>query len=253
MKNIKTSNFFKKGRLLLSLLLALLLAALLAAQVTLPGAAVFAADGATTLSSYAKGADGKRYRVTASYGAEAGIPADAALSVIPITEDSAGYDGYVAQAARALGRVADGGGEIQLFDISLVSGGDPSVRYQPAEGASVEMKVRLAEAPDGGLGVVHFGEEPEVLESAVSGRTVSFETTGFSVYAFVEARAAEAAFSGVFKGDLSDLDGKTLYISNKRGSVEYYLVGAPAAANWLAQANTQSNAQAFTFHRQEGG
>ncbi|MBQ6118776.1 MAG: hypothetical protein IJK98_06055, partial [Clostridia bacterium] len=188
MKNIITSNFFKNGRLLLSLLLALLLAA----QVTLPGAAVFAADGATTLSSYAKGADGKRYRVTASYGAEAGIPADAALSVIPITENTAGYDDYVTQATRALRCVIDGNEDIQLFDIAIVSGGDSSVRYQPAAGASVEMKVRLAEAPEKDLGVVHFGEETERLDSEVDGRTVAFETTGFSVYAFVNISGSDS-------------------------------------------------------------
>ena len=168
MKNIKTSNFFKKGRLLLSLLLALLLAV----QVALPGAAVFAADDATTLSKYCKGADGKTYRVTASYGADAGIPADAALSVIPITEHTAGYDDYVTQAAHALRCVIGGAEEIQLFDISLRSA-DGSAEYQPAEGAAVEMKVRLAEAPEADLGVVHFGEETERLDSEVDGRTVA--------------------------------------------------------------------------------
>lgn len=216
--------------------------------------AAFAAayDGEISLSTVCVGADGKRYQIMISCGEDAGIPENASLVSSAIIEEDAAFSSYAAQACETLGYYPGGEHTIRLFDISVVDRDDPSVCYQPEEGACVELKVRLAAAPENELNVVHFGETPEVLESAVNGRTVSVETTGFSVYAFVEARAADAAFSGVFKGDLSDLDGKTLYISNKRSATEYFLIGAPAAANWLAQTNSQNNAQAFTFHRKEG-
>ncbi len=227
----------------------LLLISLLFSQ-TLPAAASY--DGSDSLSCVCVGADGKKYQIMAFYGEDAGIPGNAAISASAITEDDADYELYASQAVNTLGYSAGGENSVRLFDISVVDGNDASVVYQPAGGATVEIKVRLASAPENEMGVVHFGDRPEVLASAVTGRTVSFETTGFSVYAFVDAKSVDTDSSGVFGGEVADLDGETLFISNKRNSTEYYLLGAAAATNWLAQTSSRNNAQGFTFHKQEG-
>ena len=133
-----------------SWLLCALLVMILTAQTLLPGTTVLAAALGETvsLSTVCKGADGKNYQVMAAFGEDAGIPADAALTASAVTKDDADYESYVAQAAEALSCDVDEENGIRLFDISLVSGDDPSVQYQPAEGAFVEVKVRLAAAPE---------------------------------------------------------------------------------------------------------
>ena len=250
MKNIKTSVFFRKGRFLLSLLLSLVMAA----QAALPGAVVFAADGTTTLSKYCKGTDGRNYRVTASYGADAGIPADAQLSVSSIAENSADYDGYVRQAALALHCVIDSAEEIRLFDISLVSA-DGATEYQPAEGATVEMKVRLAAAPETDLGVVHFGEEAERLDSEVDGRTVAFAATGFSVYAFVDIQGVDNVIHNV-----ADFGEGSVYLSvtTTKGNTYFLAAGTnPGSSNTgqvynRTEANRMEGAAAYCFEKLDG-
>ena len=72
----------------------------------------------------------------------------------------------------------------RFFDISITFDGET---VQPAPGSSVEVRIELADTASDTLSVVHFGESAEVLESAAESGAVDFETTGFSVYAIVEA------------------------------------------------------------------
>ena len=209
------------GKVLLSLLLMLVLVL----SSALPGMAVVAAaadDGTTTLITYCQDAEGKNYKVTASYAEETGIPADARLTASAVTEDDEAYETYVSQAADALGFDAAFALTMQLFDIALVSSEDPSVKYQPAEGTAVDMKVRLAEAVENEFGLVHIGEEEvETLETDVSGRNVSFEATGFSVYAFVNIFDTDGVIT-----DSSRLNQGRVYISAVSGSGKTYYMAS---------------------------
>ena len=137
-------------------------------------------------------ADGVAYSITVSFGSDAGIPKGAQLRVEEILQDSqapegvADYDSLVAQSADAIGVQAATVSYARFFDINIVDAEGNEV--QPAEGAAVNVDIRLADkADDADPQVVHFGETTEVLNAKSKGDTVSFETTGFSVYGIVEA------------------------------------------------------------------
>ena len=212
----KFSLLRKTGRWLIGLLLVFVLTA----QTMLPAVFALPEEGgdATTLSTVCRGTDGKGYRVTASYSADAGIPDDAVLSVRSISGSDGDYAGYVSQAAQTLRCSIDTETAIQLFDIAIVSG-DSAVEYQPSEGASIEMKVRLASVPEAEIGVVHFGDETERLDSEVDGRTVSFEATGFSVYAFVSIHGVDSIVH-----DAAAFDEMPVYLSvTIKGNMTYFI------------------------------
>ena len=132
--------------------------------------------------------NGHNYRISVTYGASAGIPENADLNVEELTEGSSSYETYVANTESALGMEEGSAGYIRLFDISIIDKHDPSVRYQPAEGTTVDVKIELADSENGELSVVHFANEDaegDVVETSTEGRAVSFEAEGFSVYAIV--------------------------------------------------------------------
>ena len=205
----------------LSAALCVLLFAALTLQTALPAAAVFvaAASATTELSSVCQGTDGKRYKITAKWGAEAGFPADAALSVKPIAKTDDTFARCADKAEAQLGCELDRDADIVLFDISIVSGADKTVTYQPAEGSAVEMSVRLTEQPDRELGVLHFGEETERVESEVDGRTLHFEAESFSVYGFVSLESTDAILR-----DPAALGREPLYIyvTSTAGNIFYF-------------------------------
>ena len=123
--------------------------------------------------------DGKQYQVTVTYDSDAGIPEDAELSVSELTEGRK-YDKYVKKAAKKLGVSADSLAFARAFDIALMNP-ESGAHYQPAKPLKVRVKL-LDEEPGSSVDVVHFGDKTEVLESSVSGKSVEFETDGFSVY-----------------------------------------------------------------------
>ena len=137
--------------------------------------------------------DRKDYKVTASYGVEAGIPAGAELEVEEIlpdensdskgarsnrasqedpndandtdktgasSEHSLDYEEYVAKTEDALGMEEGSAEYIRLFDIKIVDKNDHSIKYQPKEGTAVDVRIELADAEDGkDLSVVHFADD----------------------------------------------------------------------------------------------
>ncbi len=150
-------------------------------------------------------ADGEAYRISASYGEDAGIPEGAELEVSEVTEGTSAYgmsyEEYAAHAESALGMEEGSAAYIRMFDIKIVDKDDRSVKYQPAEGATVDVRIELADADDGtDLSVVHFaggdndGSKVESrTENGESGTAVAFAADGFSVYAVVDESTAENA------------------------------------------------------------
>ena len=209
---------------------------LLVFQVALPGLPALAADdGMTTLSELCYDEGGTKYKVTVEFGEDAGIPADASLSVSVLPESGAAYESYVSQAADALNCSIENESEVHLFDISLVSSSDSGVTYQPADGSYVDVTVRLASSIKNELGVVHFGEETEVIDGSVSGKYVSFEATGFSVYALVDF--SELTPEDPFIHDITSLDQQPLYISASTASGNKYFVSSGIVYDSYAKAN----------------
>lgn len=164
----------------------------------------FASDGSsvyvivgTVIEKNVLASNGKNYKITVTYGAETGIPADANLSVeeiLPSENDdastSSAYEEYVSKTENALGMAEGSAGYIRLFDIKIIDKDDHSVKYQPKEGTVVDVRIELADAEDGkDLSVIHFADDDAdglTVASEMDGQTVIFETSGFSVYAIVD-------------------------------------------------------------------
>ena len=139
--------------------------------------------------------DGHNYKITVTYGEDAKIPANADLSVEEIMNDSAAYSAYVADTENILGMEEGSAGYIRLFDIKIVDKDDQNVKYQPAEGSTVNVRIELADAEDGiNLSVVHFADDEDlgkvVTGTSMDGQAVEFATEGFSVYAVVDEEDA---------------------------------------------------------------
>lgn len=147
----------------------------------------------TTIEEIVLAGDGNKYRITATYGSEAGIPADARLEIEEITEESDEYAAYVALTESALGFEEGGASYIRMFDIGIVDKDDAGIKYQPANGAAVDVRIELADADSAGLSVVHFADGSSrgdivesTTESSGNGSVVRFAAEGFSVYAVAD-------------------------------------------------------------------
>ena len=125
---------------------------------------------------------GAGYSVTVSYTAEAGIPEGAQLKVSELAEGSAGYAQYAERSADATGFELEDLNYIKLLDIKIVDAQGSKVVLS----APVDVQIRLTDIVYGGgsTRIIHFtGSGTEVLAPAVSGNDLSFETSGFSIYA----------------------------------------------------------------------
>ncbi len=134
--------------------------------------------------------DGHNYRVSVTCGADAGIPEGADLSVEEIAQDTPEYDAYVADLENVFGKGEKRVEYVRLFDIKIVDAFDDAVKYQPAEGSQVDVRIELADTVNKDLNVVHFGEnetEGVILDAGTdegeAGSFVEFKTDGFSVFA----------------------------------------------------------------------
>ena len=125
-------------------------------------------------------AAGDDWSVAINYGADAGIPSDAALEVSEMT--GAVAEVFTEQAARVLDVDADSFTYVRVLDMAIVKDGES---LQPQ--APVDVSVRLDDMPEklaaeDELRVVHFSAIPQAPECALEGNTVTFEADGFSAY-----------------------------------------------------------------------
>ena len=174
-----------------------------------------------SIETYYTTVSGDRYKITLNYSQKAGIPEGAELNVREILPEDEDYNAYVANTEKALGMEEDSAGYIRLFDIKIVNPNDPSVKYQPAEGTSVYVKIELADSESDTLNVVHFADGDDtgsVIDAEADGQTVSFETSGFSVYAVVEGPSAVSiGWHKVTSLDELLTHQEGLYIGHKNG------------------------------------
>ena len=187
----------------------------------------------TTIEKIVLASDGHNYRITATYGAETGIPADADLAVEEISADSELYGEYVSKTENALGMEEGSAGYIRLFDISIIGRDDPGIKYQPAAGTAVDIRIELADSISEWLNVVHFADGEEegktidsITENGEACSMVGFQADSFSVYSIVDAPEPAAIIStGWYKAtslnEIEELGNNGFYVSWK----DYYLTG----------------------------
>ena len=139
-----------------------------------------------TIEKTVLASDGNNYRVTVSYGPETGIPADADLVAEEITEESPEYEEYVSKTENALGWESGAASYARAFDIKIVDKNNPDIKYQPAEGQSVDVIIELVDSESHSLSVVHFTDGDKngnvVKVSASKDGAVDFAADGFSIY-----------------------------------------------------------------------
>ena len=90
------------------------------------------------------------------------------------------------EAADALGCDVASIKYARFFNISIIDSTGEEI--QPAEGSIVDVSLSLEDeaVENDALNIVHFGEQADVMDTTVDAESIRFETTGFSVYAFIE-------------------------------------------------------------------
>ena len=199
-------------------------------------------DGITTLSS-----SGKTYKITASYGPETGIPADAELVVSEIPSGDV-YDEYMDKATTALGY--DDVKYIRLFDICLMKDG---AECEPNEGTSVSIRIVVNDSLTDNVNVVHMPDDSdaEVVDatyySVSKGTQITFDADGFSTYAIVEG-IEPVIPSAEYADSYDDLtDSKGFFMSLTRSNTTYYVKNSMNTTNSVLEETTSLVVNPATF------
>ena len=205
-------------------------------------------------------AAGETYVITVTCSSDSGIPRTADLAVSEITEErpaeGRSYAEYVSDAEAALGAEEGSAGYIRLFDIKIVDENDPDIRYQPAPGTSVDVKIRLADADSGGLSVVHFADGSDagsVIENVnPEGESIRFAAEGFSVYAVVQlGDPAGAMIKSLTELDSAIADGKSFKLSVFRQSANQYFTSNLNGEGCYTVTTSSQNAAEWTLEKAE--
>ncbi len=143
------------------------------------GSGGFAAPAIVTRELTAS--DRQTYEVTVQYDTDPGLPRDLALQVRELApEEDGAYDDYVDRSLELLGKSREELRYARAFDIALT---DPATGQRVQPRREVEVRIRLLGTPAAPeTDVVHFGDQPQVMDCAVAGETVAFSAQGFSVY-----------------------------------------------------------------------
>ncbi|MBQ7455935.1 MAG: hypothetical protein IJS53_05770, partial [Clostridia bacterium] len=146
----------------------------------------------TVLTATVFASDGNTYEITVTYQNTAGIPMEGtALLVNEILPETAEYEYYLSESAKAGGTDTDHLALSRAFDIRIVDEADASVVYEPAGNVDVSIRLvgsTLEDYVD--VFVTHFEENPDTgsvtastVDTQVTEDTVAFTTDSFSVYA----------------------------------------------------------------------
>lgn len=177
--------------------------------------------------------DGNNYRITVTYDYNAGVPANAQLSVTEITPESdpEAYADYLARIENAMGW-EDQASYARLFDIKILDGNGEKVELNAPVNVTIELADKVVDANAPETQVMHFAddaEEPDVVQGVdVEGEVVSFAADSFSVYAIVDAPSGPPMpEQGEAVHSLPELvanlsDGMTFYMSVQRSGGTYF-------------------------------
>ena len=120
--------------------------------------------------------------VSVIYDDYAGLPAGVSLRAVPLEAGTAEYSNYLRRAAWLLEARTGDLREAELLDLSIVKDG---TEYQPGAMVDVELELADVSGPER-LTVIHFGQEAELVPARLRNGTLTFEATGFSVYAILK-------------------------------------------------------------------
>ena len=225
-----------------------------------------------TIEKYVLASDGYNYKISVTYGQDAGVPKGAELAVSEIMADESDvfetekYEELIAKTGNTLGWDPEQASYFRLFDIKIVDENGEKVEIL----TPVDVKIELADKEAGeeaaaNTQVIHFADGAEtgdvVQGVEIEGETVSFSADGFSAYAIIEGPSAmQVNWHKVESVDeLSTLGSSGLYIGHTKG---YYFTSdvfqinssrtgitktTPAQKNYPA-----SNAVKYYFEQVEG-
>ena len=217
----------------------------------------------TVLEKTVLASDGQNYKVTVTCEEGSGFPETAELSVEEITDGYSvygkSYEEYVADTEYALD-IAEGTTEyIRLFDISIVDRNDHSIKYQPAEGSSVEVTIELADSQHDNLNVVHFADENDdwsvvntwsLADTDTDWPTVIFDADSFSVYSIVEA-PPPVRFDTYKLNSAGEIEENKAYIFSYNNP-EKYFTNNLNNKGCLTESNNFSSAAEWYFEKISG-
>ncbi|MBQ7521182.1 MAG: InlB B-repeat-containing protein [Clostridia bacterium] len=163
-----------------------------AAVIPEDGWAAFEADSFsiyafTVLEKVVEAGNGETYKITVTYDAASGIPADAQIRAAEVATGSEAYMAYLSRTAERLGVEISSVTYTRQFDISLV--GPDGREYQPDDEVSVSIELLETAAADvKDVQVIHFTDDAadQKLNATTQGATVSFGTSGFSVFSLID-------------------------------------------------------------------
>ncbi len=190
----------------------------------------------STIEQSVLASDGSTYRVTVTYGNDAGVPEGAQLVVSELDENAEAYSDLVAKSESALGMASGSAEHIRLFDIKIVDANGEKVEIT----APVDVKIELessADALNQNSKVVHIAdgaEEGEVVGNVqIEGESVSFTANGFSAYAIVDVPNIDETGGWGMLTSMSDLEshiqnGDGIYIGHVDG---YYATSSVTKVN----------------------
>ncbi len=211
----------------------------------------------TTIEKTVLAGDGNNYRITVSFGQDAGVPEDAELDVAELSGDL--YEDYLAKSAVAMD--AAGFAYARVFDIAIVDAAGNHI----TPSAPVDVSVTLQDAYRSGedFSVLHFEDEaaaPVQMDTETSGTVVTFTTESFSAYAIVQGPdpVSDAWKKIVSMDDLIAHKDAGLYIGHTSG---YYMTDGITRINSSrtgitkttpAQAYPADGAVPYYFEQVEG-
>ena len=213
----------------------------------------------TTIEKTILASDGHNYRITVTYGPEAGIPEGAdldAYEILPEEEPVDGvsdFDKYAEKTREVLGSKSDGFEYIRIFDIKIVDEFGDKVEIQAPVSVMIELADKDTDVEAAGrTQLIHCAdgaETGEVVEiMTVDGNTVSFEAEGFSAYVIVQDPTM--ALVGNQVEDVSDLnDTNGFYIFNKYSGYAYAL---PRVASSKISTSTNSASAGLYYFESTG-
>lgn len=173
----------------------------------------------TSIEKTVLAGDGNNYRISVSFGPDAGVPEEVELDVVELSGDL--YEDYLAKSAVAMD--AAGFAYARIFDIAIVDAAGNHI----TPSAPVDVSVTLQDAYRIGedFSVLHFEDDaaaPVQMDTETSGTVVTFTTESFSAYAIVQGPdpVSDAWKKIVSMDDLIAHKDAGLYIGHTSG---YYM------------------------------
>ena len=147
-----------------------------------------------TLENQVLASNGLHYRVTVTYGPDAGIPQDAVLTVQEVFTGSDQHAECVKKTAKTLKRAVT---YARFFDIGIYKDGQKVELEAPVDVKIELLDSALTPKARQNMQVVHFGADTEAVDAHVHGEQITFEARGFSIYGVVTTEEDDEEYATI--------------------------------------------------------